>query len=298
MRRFAILFIVVLVASTFASAAPAFARPASVKDLESQIAEAHAQIARWDRGLARWQVRLARASGLVQRLTWFADRSLTDPHSREMQRRGLRRERLLDDVLARAHARFGRVLRDPENVAALQQVEAWSSRLSDLEAALERALSSGGTDFSFAPGQPVTYESWARGFLDRLGAPACEENLAIVVTWETSESTLAAFNPLATTRDMPGAVSMNSHGVKDYLSLRQGLDAARDTLLLGAESYDYGSIVARLRGCAPAAATAEAINASAWCRECTEGRYVTGLLPLVRASYAEHASRLISTSPA
>ena len=146
-----------------------------------------------------------------------------------------------------------------------------------------------------APGEPVTYEGWAGAFLRRLGAPACGENLLIVVTWETAESTAAAFNPLATTRDMPGATDMNSVGVKDYVSLEQGLDASRDTLLLGAESYLYGAIVERLRACASAEATARAINASAWCRGCVGGAYITGLLPIVRSSYGEHAVRLVST---
>ena len=102
-------------------------------------------------------------------------------------------------------------------------------------------------------------------------------------------------NPLATTRDMPGATDMNTVGVKHYTSLRQGLDASRDTLLLGAESYGYGAIVASLRECASAEVTARAINASAWCRGCVGGAYITGLLPIVRASYAEHAVRLVST---
>ena len=38
-----------------------------------------------------------------------------------------------------------------------------------------------------------------------------------------------------------------------------------------------------------------AINASAWCRGCTSGAYITGLLPIVKANYADHAARLIST---
>jgi hypothetical protein len=89
---------------------------------------------------------------------------------------------------------------------------------------------------------------------------------------------------------------MNSVGVKDYDSLDQGLDASRDTLLLGAESYGYGAIVDSLRRCGSASFTARAINASAWCRGCVNGAYIVGLLPIVRASYAEHAARPVSTS--
>jgi hypothetical protein len=64
---------------------------------------------------------------------------------------------------------------------------------------------------------------------------------------------------------------------------------------MGAESYGYGAIVDALRRCASASSTARAINASAWCRGCVGGAYITGLLPIVRASYAEHAARLVAT---
>ena len=183
------------------------------------------------------------------------------------------------------------------------ELDAWSAFLAELVRVRERALRptpveagepSGAAEL--VPGRSVTYEGWAGAFLGRLGAPACDENLLIVVTWETAESTAAAFNPLATTRDMAGATDMNSVGVKDYVSARQGLDASRDTLLMGAESYGYGAIVDSLRGCASADETALAINASAWCRGCVGGAYITGMLPIVRDAYAEHASRLVSTA--
>jgi len=47
----------------------------------------------------------------------------------------------------------------------------------------------GGPALGIVPGDPVTYEAWARAFLSRLEAPDCAENLIIVVTWETPEST-------------------------------------------------------------------------------------------------------------
>ncbi len=77
-----------------------------------------------------------------------------------------------------------------------------------------------------------------------------------MVTWETSESTDAAFNPLATTHAMEGATDFNSVGVKNYRSLDQGLDAARDTLQGGADSYGYDAILSSLQACATAEATA------------------------------------------
>ena len=53
----------------------------------------------------------------------------------------------------------------------------------------------------------------------------------------------------ATTHAMEGATDFNSVGVKNYRSLDQGLDAARDTLQGGADSYGYEAIlrISRLR---------------------------------------------------
>ena len=194
-------------------------------------------------------------------------------------------------------------LTDPRARHVQAELDTWSAFLAELAHARERALrptpdaerGPQGDGAGLQPGQPVTYEAWAGAFLGHLDAPACDENLVIVVTWATAESTTAAFNPLATTRDMPGATDMNTVGVKHYMSLRQGLDASRDTLLLGAESYGYGAIIGSLRACASAEVTARAINASAWCRGCVGGAYITGLLPIVRDSYSEHAARLVST---
>jgi hypothetical protein len=190
------------------------------------------------------------------------------------------------------------VLTDPEAANAQQQIQALSAYIVELEGArdqLVRAKRKARDAGGVVPGEPLTYEAWARGFLARVSAPACQENLTIVVTWETAESTEAAFNPLATTHAMDGATDFNSVGVKNYLSLSQGLDAARDTLQGGADSYGYATILQDLQACASAEMTAMAINASAWCRGCTSGAYITGLLPIVKANYADHAARLIST---
>jgi hypothetical protein len=79
-------------------------------------------------------------------------------------------------------------------------------------------------------------------------------------------------------------------GVKDYRSVAQGLAASRETLEEGADSYGYGAILSSLRVCDDAEATAWYVNASAWCRACTDGAYLTGLLSAVRADYAAYAA--------
>jgi hypothetical protein len=143
---------------------------------------------------------------------------------------------------------------------------------------------------SWSGGGTPTAGEWARAFLAEIGAPACGENRVLVVAWQAQESTDARFNPLATTHWMRGASDFNSVGVKNYRSVAQGLAASRETLEQGADSYGYGAILASLRACDDAEATAWYVNASAWCRGCTGGAYLTGLLPAVRVDYATYAA--------
>ena len=303
MRRLAaLLAVLIAVLPAVAGLTPASAYDASdspeIRAMDRRIAGAIDEAERWNRQVNAWHRRIAKASAVVQRLTYVASSDGHDARSFDVARRGLARVHLPEYRLARAHRDLRRVLHDPEGRNAEQQIAAWTAYVNELLAARDTMIRRAERGFSFAPGEPITYEAWANGFLDRLDAPRCDENLLIVVAWETSESTAAAFNPLATTHPVDGATDMNSVGVKNYVSLEQGLDASRDTLTGGAESYGYGAIVDSLRACAPAESTAAAINASAWCRGCTGGLYLTGLLPLVRDAYADHAQRLISTAAA
>jgi hypothetical protein len=271
--------------------------------LDARIERAQAHVERWYERIERWYERISRASRRVDRLERAIERS-PSIDADWVLRPATPLARQPSVRLAEARRDLHATLTDPWARHVQAELDTWSAYLAELVHAKERALrpapaaedgpTTGG--MGLTPGEPVTYEGWAGAFLGRLGAPACGENLLVVVTWETAESTAAIFNPLATTRDMPGATDMNSVGVKDYVSLEQGLDASRDTLLMGADSYLYGAIVERLQGCASAEATARAINASAWCRGCVGGAYITGLLPIVRSSYGEHAARLVSTT--
>jgi peptidoglycan hydrolase CwlO-like protein len=166
------------------------------------------------------------------------------------------------------------------------------ARLADARAeaaALVRRL--GITADPNVTGAGVSFGRWAELLLSRLGAPICQDNLIVVVAWESAEGTAAAYNPLATTHDYPGATDFNSVGVKNYPSLGDGIQATIETLTLGSPTYGYGSVLASLAACAPAESTAAAINASAWCRGCAGGLYVLNVVPLVRADYERFAAR-------
>jgi peptidoglycan hydrolase CwlO-like protein len=140
-------------------------------------------------------------------------------------------------------------------------------------------------------GAGVSFGRWAELLLSRLGGPICQDNLIAVVAWESAEGTAAAYNPLATSHDVPGATDFNSVGVKNYPSLGDGIRATIDTLVLGSPTYGYGAVLASLSTCGAAESTGAAINASSWCRGCAGGTYVVNVVPLVRADYERFATR-------
>ena len=292
---------VLLVTAAPASLASAKARShGPVRTIDDEIAHAQHRIDRWNRILLHWQVRVGRAAARVQRVSALSP-------SNAIRVQGYLSPRMANHVvwfpltpeerIMRAHRTLQRVLRDHRAIEAQEQQQVWSAYLLQLQDARRQAVAAARGGSVDLPAGPVTYEAWGRAFLTTIGAPRCDENVVLTVAWETAESTAALFNPLATTHDMPGAGVFNSAGVRNYVSLSQGLEAARDTLENGAASYRYGAILSALRACASSETTAAAIRDSAWCRGCAAGAYVVGLLPAVRDAWAEHAARLISTSP-
>jgi peptidoglycan hydrolase CwlO-like protein len=136
----------------------------------------------------------------------------------------------------------------------------------------------------------TSYGRWSVLLLHEVGAPACRSNEVVVIAWQLAEFTQAAWNPLATTKAMPGSTTFNDAGVRDYPSLGVGLAATRLTLELGASSYGYGPILADLRACAPPYSTAHAIQASSWCHGCADGGYVVNKIAEVAADFELYAA--------
>ena len=137
----------------------------------------------------------------------------------------------------------------------------------------------------------MTWPEWAALLLDRLNAPRCANDLIVVVAWEQQEGTTAGWNPLATTYALPGATTYNSAGVRNYPTLEDGLRATVLTLEGGFSTHGYGAVVQDLQACADPVATARAINASDWCRGCSGGQYVLGVIPGVIAAYVASTKR-------
>ncbi len=69
--------------------------------------------------------------------------------------------------------------------------------------------------------------------LEGIGAPVTDENMKFMLAWRQAEGKGGKYNPFNTTHDMPGSVSINSHGVKSYRSVQDGVVATIKTLRNG-----------------------------------------------------------------
>ena len=136
----------------------------------------------------------------------------------------------------------------------------------------------------------LPFGDWADRFLRYLDAPTCRDNLVVVMAWQANEFTQARWNPLATTHRMRRSTSFNEVGVQNFVSLTQGIRASAETLTGGATSYGYQAILDALGRCGDAISTAEAIRASAWCRGCSNGGYVTELVPIVERYFDRYTA--------
>jgi hypothetical protein len=120
------------------------------------------------------------------------------------------------------------------------------------------------TDAAVPAGSTYTPASWAAALLPAGGWPATACNLGAIEAWESAEGgqweNSAAFNPLNTTQPEPGSWTINSGGVRAYVSWQQGFRATLTTL-----SYaDYSGIRAALSAGDNAQAVADAVAASPW----------------------------------
>jgi hypothetical protein len=102
--------------------------------------------------------------------------------------------------------------------------------------------------------------AWALDLLGRLGMPKTRENVRVMVAWQLSEGTEAAFNPLATVRDHPGATDFNSVGVKNFPDYESGMEETIEALHNGL----YDNILAALARGNDANAVAREIENSRW----------------------------------
>jgi hypothetical protein len=280
--------VALLVATTPAWATSVDQRLAALRE---EVASAKASLAGWESWLQGWSDQIDLARSQLQSAEASAETTRRDLLDADLPHASVAYATATTVELRRARVELSVLLNSREALSGEQNVIAWQSYIAGLQ--LERRSIVAGVVTPPPDGSPVSFQTWAKLFLAQLGAPACADNVATVIAWETQESTSAAFNPLATTHAADGAAAFNSVGVRNYVSLDQGLQATVDTLQLGSDSYGYGSIIAALTACAPATTTAAAVNASAWCSGCAGGGYLVALLPVVQANPDMYGQRLI-----
>lgn len=177
----------------------------------------------------------------------------------------------------------------PQSFALQRQIQRLQAERSSVRTLIDEVRAAENAPAAATPG--ITRGTWAVTLLRALGAPVCGNNLVSLVAWQSAENTTADWNPLATTLPVAGAGDFNGVGVKNYSSLLGGINATIATLRDGWTTQGYGWILYRLSQCADPNVTVQAINASNWCRGCTNGRYVTDTLPFVENDYEGYAER-------
>jgi hypothetical protein len=276
--------------------ASAHSGSAVVQRIDARIAQAEQQTLRWDARVNGWQARVAKTARRLELVLAHPSKRASHLAEYYAERHPGRLRPPPPNPLEQARAALRSALGDPKALEAKEQATTWRRYMVRLKAAQRAALAAGhGAGVSGLPSGPITYANWARALLSSLRAPACRSSMRVVVAWETAESTLARYNPLATTYALPGAVSGNSSGVQNYVSYAQGVEAARNTLLGDPGSFHYANIVDDLLACAPAEKTATAVWESSWCAGCARGGYLLDELAAVQSDWANYATRLVST---
>jgi hypothetical protein len=286
-----------LCASALLCSLPAAANASTpvLRRIDARIFQAEQQTLRWDARLNNWQARVARAAARLEHVLASPHRSAGRPAD-YFDARNPSRYRLPADPLTRARTALRRALHDRKAIQARQQATTWRRYMVRLKAARRQVLAAGrGAGVTGLPSGPITYRMWSRALLSSLKAPVCRSNMRVVVAWETAESTLARYNPLATTYALPGATPTNTSGVQDFVSFAQGIEATRNTLLADPGSLDYVNIVDDLLACAPARKTATAVWSSQWCNGCAKGAYLINQLAAIQADWPGYATRLVTT---
>lgn len=108
--------------------------------------------------------------------------------------------------------------------------------------------------------------------LENLGAPITDENMKFLYAWRQAEGKGGKYNPFNTSWKLPGSVSVNSHGVKSYQSLEDGMIATVKTL----KKPIYGCIVNGLKDDIGASQIAKCESLKTWGTGDLLGKVVNG----------------------
>lgn len=136
----------------------------------------------------------------------------------------------------------------------------------------------------------MTRNEWLRDFYGALSVPHTTRNARAGIAWMQTEGGSARWNPLNTTKRMPGSTDYNSVGVQNYPDFDTGLAATLSTIReLG---HGYETILKRLHASARPRRTCKAIDSSAW----GTGGLILRVLRDVERDYWRFASTQVAGS--
>lgn len=86
------------------------------------------------------------------------------------------------------------------------------------------------TDSSMVPTKTTPDDDFYKKVLSCVGAKPTKDNMSFMYAWRQAEGGKASNNPFNTTQKMPGSTTYNSHGVQNYKSSEDGIQATCKTL--------------------------------------------------------------------
>lgn len=134
----------------------------------------------------------------------------------------------------------------------------------------------------------MTRNDYFHQLIDILGAKHGDHNANALVAWAQAEGGSAWWNPLNTTRYESGSWDYNWAHVKNYPTLRVGLQATASTL----EQVNFAAIFGHLKTGSPAKQTLTAVENSDW----GTGGLALQVLPYVQQDYWKFAQHAIAPS--
>lgn len=89
------------------------------------------------------------------------------------------------------------------------------------------------TDSSMVPTKTTPDDEFYKKVLSCVGAEPTKDNMSFMYAWRQAEGGKASNNPFNTSHKMPGSTTYNSHGVQNYKSSEDGIQATCKTLKNG-----------------------------------------------------------------
>ena len=116
------------------------------------------------------------------------------------------------------------------------------------------------------PSITTSDDDFYKRVLKCLGAEPTKGNMSFMYAWRQAEGGSAKNNPFNTTLKLPGSTKYrnNTHGVQNYKTYEDGVQATCKTLINGRDKYGYNKIIDGLKNNVGIAKLSDAVVNSKW----------------------------------